>query len=175
MRCAALIVRPLNKRDYDAFRTLFEDAYAEYLGTLRLNNPQQYQREQQERRKVTHARFNFYLKTGSSFLVEENGEVIGYVASQTVPFMHGFDRLLWIEYIVVRSDYRRKGVGTTLLCSLIDYAKRNRIDRVYTTINPDNEASIKLHMKAGFNVKSWKIACQELRSGTKRGSTLIDS
>jgi len=165
---AALIVRHMNKRDYEAFRTLFKDAYAEYLESLRLSNPQQYQKEKREKREASPARFNFYLKTGNSFVAEENGEVIGYVASQTVPFMHGFDRLLWIEYIVVRSDYRRKGVGTTLLRSLIEYAKRNRIDRIYTTINPDNEASIKLHLKTGFNVKNWKIAHQELRCGTKR-------
>jgi len=158
----------MNKRDYEAFRTLFEDAYAEYLEFLKLSNPQQYQKEQQERREVSRARFNFYLKTGSSFVAEENGEVIGYVASQTVPFMHGMDRLLWVEYIVVKSKYRRKGVGTTLLRSLIDYAKRNRIDEIHTTINPDNEASIKLHQKAGFNVKSWKMAHQEIRSETKR-------
>lgn len=118
-------MRQLHKRDYKAFRTLFEDAYAEYLEFLRLSNPQEYQKEKQEKREVTRARFNFYLKTGSSFVAEEKGEVIGYVASQTVPFMHGVNRLLWIEYIVVRPAHRRKGVGTTLLHSLIDYAKRN--------------------------------------------------
>jgi len=152
----------MDKRDYEAFRKLFEDAYAEYLEFLRLGNPQEYQREHQERREASRARFNFYLKTGSSFVAEESGEVIGYVASQTVPFMHGFDKLLWIEYVVVHSDYRRKGVGATLLRSLIEYAKRNRIDRIYTTINPDNEASIKLHQKVGFNVKSWKVASRRI-------------
>jgi len=155
---ASLIVRQMDKRDYEVFRTLFEDAYSEYLEFLRLSNPQEYESEQRERREVSQARFNFYLKMGSSFVAEENGEVIGYVASQTIPFMHGFDKLLWIEYIVVKSKHKRKGVGTTLLRNLIDYAKRNRIDRIYTTINPDNEASVKLHLKAGFNVKNWKVA-----------------
>lgn len=72
--------------------------------------------------------------------------------------MHGADKLLWIEYIVVKSEHRRKGVGTALLHRLIRYARRAYIDRIYTTINPDNEASIKLHRKAGFNVKSRKVA-----------------
>lgn len=74
----------MKERDYEAFRRLFEDAYAEYLEFLKLKNPQQYQKERQERREVTHKRFNRYLKTGSSFVAEENSEVIGYVASQTV-------------------------------------------------------------------------------------------
>jgi len=154
----ALILRNMNERDYEPYKRLFEDAYDEYLDFLKLSNPQQYSRAKQEKMKVTRARFNFYLKTGSSFVAEEKGEVVGYVASQTAPYMHGVDRLLWIEYIVVKSEHRKQGIGIALLRRLIDYAKRNNIKRVYTTINPDNEASIRLHQKAGFDVKSWKIA-----------------
>ena len=78
---AALILRQLSKKDYEPFKRLFEEAYAEYLELLRLNNPQQYQKEKQEKRKVALARFKFYLNTGSSFVAEENDAVIGYVAS----------------------------------------------------------------------------------------------
>ena len=54
---------------------------------------------------------------------------------------------------------RFKGILTgTLLRKLIHYAKRANIDRIYTTINRDNEASIKLHLKAGFNVRSGEVA-----------------
>jgi len=90
-------------------------------------------------------------------VAEEKGEVIGYVASQTASYMHGVDKLLWIEYIVVKTEHRQKGIGTALLQKLIDYATHNNINRIYTTINPDNEASIKLHQKMSFNVKSWKV------------------
>lgn len=41
---------------------------------------------------------------------------------------------------------------------LTDYTKRNNIERIYHMINLDNEASMKLHQKVGFNVKSWKVA-----------------
>lgn len=129
----------MKERDYEAFRRLFEDAYAEYLEFLKVKNPQQYQKERQERREVNHTRFNHYIKTGSSFAAEEDGEVIGYVASQTVSFMHGVDRLLRIEYIAVKSEHRRKGVGTAPLRRLIPYAKLASIDRIYTTINPDTK------------------------------------
>jgi len=107
---------------------------------------------------VSRGRFNFYLKAGNSFVAEEKGRVIGYVASQTASFMHGVEKLLWIEYVVVKSEYRRQGIGEALLQRLVEHAKRNKINRIYTTINPDNEASIRLHQKAGFNVKSWKVA-----------------
>jgi len=153
-----LIVRQMEKEDYEPYKSLFDEAYTEYLEFLRPNNAQQYLKEKQEKRKVSRARFNFYLGTGSSFVAEEKGEVVGYVASQTVSYMHGVDRLLWIEYIVVKSERKRQGIARALLGKLADYAEHNNIDRIYATINPDNEASIKLHQKVGFNVKSWKVA-----------------
>ena len=69
----ALIIKEMKERDYEAFRRLFEDAYAEYLEFLKVKTPQQYQKERRERREVSHARFNHYLKTGSSFVAEEDG------------------------------------------------------------------------------------------------------
>jgi len=153
-----LNLRQLAKRDYEPFKRLFEDAYNEYLQSLRLSNPEKYQREKQRETEVTRERFSFYLETGSSFVAEEKGEVIGYVASQTASHMHGVDKLLWIEYIVVGSGHRRKGVATALLKRLMNYARDNHVDRIYATINPDNEASIGLHQKMGFNVRIWTVA-----------------
>jgi RimJ/RimL family protein N-acetyltransferase len=154
-------MRLLEEKDFESFRRLFEDAYAEYLQFLKRENPQQYLKERQERREVTRERFDFYLKTGSSFIAEENGDVIGYVASQTVFFTHGVDRQLWIEYIVVHPEFRRRGIGLALLDRLKEYAKRSGIDEIYTTMNPDNEASVKVHRKAGFNVRKWNVASYE--------------
>lgn len=153
----------MEERDFEAYRRLFEEAYAEYLELLSRENPQQYLKEQQERREVTQARFDFYLKTGSSFVAEEDSNVIGYVASQTVSFIRGYDKQLWVEYIVVQSEFRKRGIGLALLRKLIDYARRHSIDQIYATINPDNEASIKLHLKAGFTVKNWKTASYKIR------------
>jgi len=82
----------------------------------------------------------------------------GYVATQTIPYMRGHDKILWIEYIVTKEKYRQQGIATVLIKRLKDYAKGHRIDSIYATINPDNTASIELHEKAGFNVKNWKIA-----------------
>jgi len=76
--------------------------------------------------------------------------------------MHIFVKLsalvfAWIEYIVTQKEHRIQRIATLLLRKLIDHAK-HEIDRIYMTINPDNKASIKLHEKAGFNVRSLKFA-----------------
>ena len=158
-----MIIRQIEEKDYEVFRRLLNEAYSEYLEFLKRENPQQYLKERQERREVSLARFRFYLKTGGCFAAEDDGKVIGYVASQTVQFMHDVDKLLWIEYIVVQRKFRRRGIGVALLHKLIDYAKSSGIDRIYTTINPDNQASIKLHLKACFEVKDWKVASHKIR------------
>lgn len=158
-----MLIRQLEEKDYEVYKRLFEEAYSEYLEFLKRKNPQQYQKEQQEKKEVTRARFDFYLKSGSSFVAEENGEVVGYVASQTVNFMRGVDKLLWIEYIVVQQKFRKRGIGVALLQRLVDHARSIGVDRISTTINPDNEASIKLHLKAGFDVKDWKSASLMIR------------
>jgi L-amino acid N-acyltransferase YncA len=152
------MIRQLEEKDYEVYKRLFLEAYNEYLESLKSKDPFQYKIEKQEKRTVSRERFNFYLNTGSSFVAEEEGKVTGYVASQTVSFMHGVDKLLWIEYIVVKSKLRRRGTGTALMRRLLDFARHNGVNRVYSTINPDNEASIRLHEKVGFNVRNWKVA-----------------
>lgn len=158
-----MLIRQIEEKDYEAFKGLFEEAYSEYLEWLSREKPRKHLKESIERKKISRARYDFYLKNGTCFVAEEGGEVVGYVASQTVDFMHGVDKLLWIEYVVVRRGFRKRGVGLALLRRLRDHAEHIGIDRIYTTINPDNEASIKLHLKAGFDVKNWKIASYQAR------------
>lgn len=154
-----MIVRGIEERDYEVFKRLFDQSFLEYLEFLRQVNPEQYMKELKERREVTRSGFNFYLRAGSSFVAEENGEAVGYVASQRVPSMHGVD--LWIEYIVIQKEFRKREFGLALLQKLKDYATSSSIDRVYAFINPDNEPSMRLHFRAGFNIDDWKIAVYE--------------
>ncbi|MFQ6125311.1 MAG: GNAT family N-acetyltransferase [Candidatus Heimdallarchaeota archaeon] len=143
----------MEEKDYEEFRSLFEEAYSEYLESLSHENPQQYLKELQERKEVTRARFEFYFQMGSCFVAEEDGRVVGYVASQLIHFMHGVDKPLWIEYIVAKFTFRWRGISLVLLHKLISYAKHSDINRIYTTIDPDNQTSIKLHRKASFNIQ----------------------
>lgn len=158
-----LIVRPLAQQDYKPYKKIFDQAYYEYLEDLKRNNPQQYHKEVKDKRKVTRFRFNFYLRTGSSFVAEKDGEVVAYVATQTIHYMRGHDRVLWIEYVVTKHEHRQQGMATALLRRLVDYAKRHRINSIYATINPDNAASVKLHQKLGFDVRNWITASLQAR------------
>jgi len=113
-----LVVKQLAKEDYRSYRKLLDEACYEYLGGLKQSNLQQYRKELQDKRRVTPSRFNFYVKTGSSFVAEKGGEVVGYVAAQIIRYMRGHNKILWIEYVVVKSKFRRQGIGTALLRKL---------------------------------------------------------
>jgi L-amino acid N-acyltransferase YncA len=158
-----MIIRQMQKKDYESIKRLFDEAYDEYLEFLQVNIPQRYTRERRERKAVARESFDFFLKTESSFVVEKKREVIGYVISQTISGLHGINNVLVVEYIVVRADHRRRGVATALFQKLVDFAERHHMEQIYETVNPDNEASINLAQKVGFNVEDWKVAVLNLR------------
>jgi L-amino acid N-acyltransferase YncA len=156
-------VRLLQKKDFEGFKRLFDEAYSEYLEFLRHRSHELFLEAVEEKEEITWEGFDFYVRAGTSFVAEEKGKVIGYVASQTMPSLHGVTKTLWIEYIVVQQGFRRRKIGLALLSKLLDYAKQNGIDEIYATINPDNPASIQLALKAGFDVKDWKIATYNVK------------
>jgi len=157
-------VRLLEEKNFEAFRTLFDEAFSEYLEFLRCENHEQFVEEVAEREKVTREGFDFYLKTGTTFVAEEEGKVVGYVASQTVPSLHGVNKELWVAFIVVQKKFRRRKIGLALLAKLQSCAREGGIERIYSTINPNNPESIRLHQKAGFEVKDWKIASYKVKT-----------
>jgi len=52
-------IRRLEKRDFEAFRTLFDEAFSEYLEFLRHENPGQFRMEVAGREQVTREGFDF--------------------------------------------------------------------------------------------------------------------
>lgn len=156
-------VRLLQSKDFEAFKRLFDGAYSEYLEFLRSTSHEQFLEEVEQKEEVTREGFDFYVQAGTSFVAEEDGKVIGYVASQIMPSLCGVNKTMWVEYIVVQQEFRRQKIGLALLAKLFNCAKQKRIDRIIATINPDNPASIKLAEKAGFDVKDWKIATYDMR------------
>jgi L-amino acid N-acyltransferase YncA len=157
-------VRLLEEKDFDAFRKLFDEALSEYLEFLQYENHEQFLKEATQREEVTRESFDFYLKAGATFVAEEEGKVIGYVAGQTVPSLHGVNKELWVGFIVVQKKFRRRKIGLALLAKLQNYAREVGIERLYSTINPNNPESIGLHKKAGFEVRDWKMATYNVKT-----------
>ena len=83
------------------------------------------------------------------FVALVDSRVVGWIAASAVS-----DRCVYggvVENsIYVGADARGKGVGRALLERLIDSTERAGVWTIETGIFPENEASIRLHERAGF-------------------------
>ncbi len=56
----------------------------------------------------------------------------------------------FVEDVVVHEEYRRKGIGKSLMNAVIDKAKELRIDTIHLTSNSKRVAANMLYQKLGF-------------------------
>ena len=83
--------------------------------------------------------------------VDDAGEVLGWIILSPVS-----DRCVYggvaEETVYVSDKARGKGVGTALFDALIPASEAEGIWTLQAGIFPENEASMKLHEKAGFRI-----------------------
>jgi ribosomal-protein-alanine N-acetyltransferase len=82
---------------------------------------------------------------GDSFLVaEESGKLVGYCSAS----MKGGSAHL-ISIGVLR-EYRRRGVGTSLLKHLIRFLRKGGVDELWLEVKSENKEAVSLYEKFGF-------------------------
>lgn len=82
----------------------------------------------------------------SLWIVAVEGEkVVGYVGSQSV--MGEADMM----NLAVLPQYRRKGIGTKLVCLLIAMLKEKNVHSLTLEVRASNESAISLYKMLGFN------------------------
>jgi RimJ/RimL family protein N-acetyltransferase len=93
--------------------------------------------------------------TFSSYLVAvSEGKVIGFLNIWYLPDIvdGGYMGIVLDAYVSAR--YRRQGVGELLLGSGLEMGKRQKVNKYYGWMAPDNEAAIALMKKFGFATES---------------------
>lgn len=81
------------------------------------------------------------------FLIAEHNEVpIGYISATVVAGE------CEIANIAVNAEYRRNGVGNTLITELVGRARERGADTVFLLVRYDNAPAIGLYRKCGFKV-----------------------
>jgi len=90
--------------------------------------------------------------TNRTFLVAEAGNhQVGYLLWETSTL--GYKHTWYLEQIVVKSDFRRKGIAVALVNHFLGIAKKNGgIKKILSMVQPDNVPSINLHTKLGFKI-----------------------
>ncbi len=111
---------------------------------------------------ITREYFNHYVRSKASYVAGVGRNLVGFILSQPTSYVHGAKKEVWLEYIAVLPESRKKGIGTRLMSSVIDYANAHGIPLLYTALNPNNNESIQFLVKHGFEVKDWKEATKKL-------------
>jgi|SRR6267143_2338572 len=150
-------IRKLAARDYRAVKRIERIIVDEYLGYLKETGE-----EDTIEPWITPEYFNHYVRAQASYVAEIARELLGFILVQPTSFVRSGQRELWLEYVAVQPASRRKGIGTRLMSTVIEYAKTHDIPLLYTTLNPNNEESIQFLTMHGFEVKDWKEATKKL-------------
>lgn len=80
------------------------------------------------------------------FVAEIRSEVVGYVMIDMRPRKKAL-----ITSIAVKPEFRRKGVGSSLLLWALDLLKK-RVESVELQVAVNNEAAVKFYVKYGFKI-----------------------
>src|SRR5437879_9127648 len=110
-------IRKLAARDYGAVKKIERIIVDEYLGYLKETGE-----EDTLEPWITPEYFNHYLRARASYVAEIDRKLVGFILTQPTSFVHTAKRELWLEYIAVRPDSRRKGIGTMLMSTEIGRA-----------------------------------------------------
>ena len=85
------------------------------------------------------------------FVIEDlqQQRIAGYAEYSTFRAISGFKQT--VEHAVyIDPSYARKGLGRLLLQHLIEHARQQQIHVMVAAIDHDNQASLQLHQKLGF-------------------------
>lgn len=80
------------------------------------------------------------------YVYELDGKVVGfYIASKVLDESEVFT-------IAVDKDYKKMGIGTSLLNHLIERSKRDSVHQIWLEVSTKNTPAIKLYEKFGFKI-----------------------
>lgn len=154
---SAISIRPLRQRDYRSVKNLeriIVNEYVQFLG-------QTGQRDDIEP-WITPDYFNHYLRNKASFVAVADEKVVGFILAKPTSYVHNAKREIWLEFIAVLPELRRKGIGTNLISQILEIAQSKGVTVLHTAFNPNNDESSKFLRKHGFEIRDWKSAMRKL-------------
>lgn len=150
-------IRPLASKDYLAVKTIETNMSDEYRQELEKTGEKDEPLPPLEPKYFKH-----YVTKEGSFIAEADGMIVGFILTKQVPFMHGEEKIVWMDQIAVLGGFRREGIGGRLLAAVEDWARKRKMKLIYTTLNRNNDASKQLLLSRGFEVDDWRKATKSL-------------
>lgn len=137
-------VRPAVRADCGAILEIYNEAV--------LNTTASYDYEP---RTIEHRRswFDDHQQSGLPVFVatDERKQVVGWSALNRYHDRKGY-RFTTENSVYIAASHRGQGIGKQLLAPLIDSARKLGLHAIIAAIDGENEASIRLHARFGFEV-----------------------
>jgi len=156
-------IRAMRRDDYTELRDL-DDAVMRYCARAFLGfdwdaaTPER----REEQRAITPDAFTFYVATGCSFVAASSGEILGYVLAQPLRHFDLDPLAIWVEDISVHPKHHRRGIARGLYGTLHDWAVAVGATVILAGIHVENEASLALHRRVGFEGHTTRTAVWRL-------------
>jgi L-amino acid N-acyltransferase YncA len=87
----------------------------------------------------------------SRFVFEEEGIVLGWIALSPFSSREVYNGVAEVS-IYVDPHFQRKKIGTQLMDQMIRSSEKNGVWTLFSSVFPENEATLQLHRKFGFRV-----------------------
>ena len=108
----------------------------------------------------------------SRFVFEENGKVTGWAALTPFSGRKVYSGVAEISIYVATSS-RGKKIGSGLMEKIIIYSELNGIWTLFSSVFPENEATLRLHKKFGFRIIGTRERIAKL-DGKWRDTVLLE-
>ncbi len=154
-----IVLRELQVTDWPAVRTIYAEGLATGLATFETTPPEW-------------ATWDAAHLPDGRFIAEDDGLVCGWAALTPVSGRCVYAGVAEVS-VYVAAAARGKGVGAQLLQRLVDASERAGLWTLQAGIFPENVASVRLHLKAGFRLVGHRERIGQLH-GVWRDTVLLE-
>jgi L-amino acid N-acyltransferase YncA len=152
-------IRPLDPSDWPAVHEIYAQGIATRAATFETEPP-------------TWEQFDAGRLPGHRLVAVEDGTVVGWAAVSPTSARECYAGV--VEHSVyVAEEMRGRGIGLALLEALVESTEAGGIWTIQSSIFPENEASVRLHERAGFRVVGRRERIAKL-DGAWRDTVLIE-
>lgn len=87
----------------------------------------------------------------------EDNKIVGVLISEITHQLHRARKSSFIEDLVVKREYRNRGIGRLLIDDAINYAKQINCEVIELTCYMENEKAHRFYERSGFQKHSYKF------------------
>jgi phosphinothricin acetyltransferase len=152
-------IRSLEPSDWPAVERIYAEGIATRAATFETEPP-------------TWEQFDAGRLRDHRLVAIEDGAVVGWAAVSPVSLRECYSGV--VEHSVyVAEDARGRGIGIALLEALVASTEASGIWTIQSSVFPENEASVRLHERAGFRVVGRRERIAKL-DGVWRDTVLVE-